>query len=220
MIKLVAFDVGETLIDETRHWAEWADWLGVPRLTLAALLGAAIARGEHHRAVFARARPGMDLAVETARREASGWTYRFELGDFYPDALTCLNELAAAGYRIGIAGNQPLAAQAALAAAGVRADFIAASQAWGVEKPAPAFFERLAAEAGLPADRIAYVGDRLDNDVLPARAAGMTAVLIRRGPWGLLHAERPEAARASAIINSLAELAPLLAGLRSGAVAG
>ncbi len=31
---------------------------------------------------------------------------------------------------------------------------------------------------------VLYVGDRLDNDVLPAKSAGMQAVLIRRGPWG------------------------------------
>src|SRR6266446_6422224 len=30
-IRLVVFDVGETLIDESRMWGEWADWLGVPR---------------------------------------------------------------------------------------------------------------------------------------------------------------------------------------------
>ena len=33
---------------------------------------------------------------------------------------------------------------------------------------------------------VAYVGDRVDNDVRPARAAGLRAVWIRRGPWGVL----------------------------------
>jgi FMN phosphatase YigB (HAD superfamily) len=46
------------------------------------------------------------------------------------------------------------------------------------------------------------VGDRVDNDVLPALACGMEAVHIRRGPWGLLH-ETPEGARR---IDSLLEL--------------
>src|SRR5439155_14968561 len=32
-LKAVVFDVGETLVDETRHWGEWADRAGVPRLT-------------------------------------------------------------------------------------------------------------------------------------------------------------------------------------------
>jgi FMN phosphatase YigB (HAD superfamily) len=62
-------------------------------------------------------------------------------------------------------------------------------------------------------ERIAYVGDRLDNDVLPARAAGMVAVHVRRGPWGYLHARRPEAAQAHLRIDSLDELLPGLAAL-------
>src|SRR5438046_2419194 len=57
---------------------------------------------------------------------------------------------------------------------------------------------------------IAYVGDRLDNDVLPAVEAGMFGVFIRRGPWGVLHSLRPEVERASARIESLDELADLL----------
>ena len=47
--------------------------------------------------------------------------------------------------------------------------------------------------AGAPADKIAYVGDRVDTDVAPALAAGMVAVHVRRGPWGHLQ-QPPEAA--------------------------
>ena len=53
---------------------------------------------------------------------------------------------------------------------------------------------------------IAYVGDRLDNDVLPAREAGMFAVFLVRGPWGIIHARRPERARASLILDHLSDL--------------
>jgi HAD superfamily hydrolase (TIGR01549 family) len=209
-ITTVVFDVGETLVDETRHWGEWAHWLGVPRLTFFALFGDVVARGEHHRQVFERIRPGFDIKKAEAERSAAGWRYTFEPGDFYPDAFPCLAALRAAGYRIGLAGNQPQEAEPALAAAGVPADFIASSARWGVEKPSPAFFDRVIEAAGCPAAQIAYVGDRLDNDVLPAADAGMTAVFIRRGPWGYLHAGRPEAVRASLRIESLAELVPAL----------
>lgn len=41
-MRAVFFDVGETLIDETRMWAEWAWWLGVPCFTFFALLGSLI----------------------------------------------------------------------------------------------------------------------------------------------------------------------------------
>jgi FMN phosphatase YigB (HAD superfamily) len=205
-IRVVVFDVGETLIDETRHWGEWADWLGVPRFTFFAVLGGVIARGEHHRRVFDILRPGFDFAAEQGRREAAGWRHSFEASDFYPDALPCLARLRAAGYRVGLAGNQPVEAEASLAAAGAPADFIAASANWGVEKPSPAFFARVAETAGLSPHEIAYVGDHLDNDFLPARAAGLAAVFLRRGPWGLLGAQRPEAAQASLRVETLDEL--------------
>ena len=43
-------------------------------------------------------------------------------------------------------------------------------------------------------EEVAYVGDRVDNDVLPAAAAGLVAVHVRRGPWGRLQQTPPEAA--------------------------
>jgi FMN phosphatase YigB (HAD superfamily) len=216
-VRVVVFDVGETLVDETSHWGEWADWLGVPRLTFFGTLGAVIARGEPHRRAFELVRPGIDLPGEMRRREAAGWRYRFEPGDFYPDALPCLTALRAAGFRVAIAANQPQAAETALEAAGVRADFVAASARWGVEKPDPAFFARVVEAAAAPAAAIAYVGDRLDNDVLPAKRAGMKAVFIRRGPWGVLHATWPQAEEADARLESLADLPRTLEQLGQGA---
>src|ERR1043166_3394291 len=106
-IRAVFLDVGETLVDETRQWGAWADWLGIPRLTFFATLGAVIERGEHHRRVFELLRPGLDLAREQAARAAAGCAERIEPRDFYPDALACLQELRARGYWIGLAGNQP-----------------------------------------------------------------------------------------------------------------
>jgi HAD superfamily hydrolase (TIGR01549 family) len=212
-VRAVVFDVGETLVDETRHWGDWADWLGVTRFAFFAAFGAVVERGWHHRRVFELVRPGIDLAAEQARRAAAGWRYTLEPSDFYPDALPCLRALRAAGFKVGIAGNQPEAAETSLAALGVPADFVASSARWGVEKPDPAFFAKVAEAAGEPPGAIAYVGDRLDNDVLPAKTAGMTAVFIRRGPWGLIHAASPEAGRADLRIDSLDGLASLLTGL-------
>jgi FMN phosphatase YigB (HAD superfamily) len=212
VVSVVVFDVGETLINEERHWGEWGDHLGLTQFAFFAAMGAVIARGEHHRRVFELVSPGLDVEAEIGRRRAGGWTYRFEPGDFYPDAIPCLRALRAAGYRIGVAGNQPEEAEAALEAAGVGADFIASSAGWGVEKPSPAFFEKVVEAAGVPAAEIAYVGDRLDNDVLPALAAGMVAVFIRRGPWGVIHAGYPDAARAHLRLERLDELLPALAG--------
>jgi FMN phosphatase YigB (HAD superfamily) len=69
-----------------------------------------------------------------------------------------------------------------------------------------AFFERVIDEAHLPASSIAYVGDRLDNDIMPAIEAGMAGIFLCRGPWGSVHSNRSDAARAHAQINDLSEL--------------
>jgi FMN phosphatase YigB (HAD superfamily) len=112
-----------------------------------------------------------------------------------------------------IAGNQPIEAEAALARLQMPADLIASSAGWGVSKPDPAFFERIIDVASESPDSIAYVGDRMDNDVLPARAAGMVAVLLRRGPWGWMHAERPDAGAAHLLLHDLTSLPDALAAL-------
>jgi HAD superfamily hydrolase (TIGR01549 family) len=202
VIEVVVFDVGETLVDETRAWSEQADAAGVPRLTLFGALGALIERGEHHRDVWSL------LGIE-----APSVTSEIRQEDFYPDAIPCLHALAGCGLTLGLAANQPAAAEIALAAVGLPVSFIATSARWGVEKPSPEFFERIVSETGARPGQIAYIGDRLDNDVLPARQTGMFAVFVRRGPWGHIHAHRPDAARASATIDSLAELPGLLARL-------
>jgi FMN phosphatase YigB (HAD superfamily) len=202
-IQVVFFDIGETLVDETSQWGGWADWLGIPRLTLFAVLGGVIERGEHHRRVFELLRPGIDLARERAARAAAGYPEHFSRADLYPDAIPCLESLRRQGYRVGLAGNQPEGAEELLRAMDLPIDLIASSAGWGVEKPSPQFFARVAALAGAPPSSIAYVGDRVDNDVAPAAAAGMAAVFLRRGPWGFLQADHPDAARARIRLDSL-----------------
>ena len=46
------FDVGESLVDESREYGTWADWLGVPRHTFSAVFGAVIAKGGDYRETF------------------------------------------------------------------------------------------------------------------------------------------------------------------------
>lgn len=210
-VEAVVFDVGETLVDETRHWGEWADWLGIPRFTFFGVLGGVIARGEGHGRVFELLAPERDPGRLVAERRASDAAAAFEPADLYPDAVDCLHELRRRGYRIGIAANQPEGAVESLAQLGLQADFVGSSAAWGVWKPSPIFFRRVAEAAGLEPARIAYVGDRVDNDVVPAATSGMVAVFIRRGPWAYLHADRPEASVARLRVGSLGELPEALA---------
>jgi len=200
---MVCFDVGETLVDETGVWGSWADRMGIPRLTLFAALGAVIARGEPYTQVFETLRPGFDVSAALREPDPPG---RFTVADLYADVRPAMAALVDAGYRLAVAGNQPRRAEDVLRGADLPVEFVAASESWGVEKPSRAFFERLLAEARLAAGEVAYVGDRLDNDVVPATDAGLVSVFIRRGPWGTIHASGPDAARAHVRIDSLLEL--------------
>ena len=182
-VRAVVFDVGETLVDETRAWSAWADHLKVPRLTFLAALGAIIARGGDHTEVFSLFRPDADIHAVLADPAATELRDTVRAEVLYPDSMPCLTALVTAGYRIGVVGNQPSRAESIFRHGPVHIELVASSATWGVAKPEPAFFARIASELDLPPGEVAYVGDRVDNDVGPAARAGMVAVFIRRGPW-------------------------------------
>jgi FMN phosphatase YigB (HAD superfamily) len=215
-VQAVVFDVGETLLDETRAWSEWADWLGIPRLTFMAGLGAVLTRGGDYRDVFDLFRPGIDLEAEVRRRVDAGESLDLTHDDLYPDVRPCMTGLLAAGYRLGVVGNQPTRTETLFNAIDVPFELVASSDGWGVAKPDPRFFEKVAAAFGLSPEEVAYVGDRLDNDVRPAAAAGLCSVFIRRGPWGWIAAGREDPPEATVVIESLTELPVKLQELANG----
>ncbi|KWX02891.1 HAD family hydrolase [Carbonactinospora thermoautotrophica] len=207
------FDVGETIVDETREYGTWADWLGVPRHTFSAMFGAVIAQGRDYREVFQRFRPGFDLRQERERRAAVGQPESFGEENLYPDARPCLKALRDQGLLVGLAGNQTARAETILRSLDLPVDVIATSDGWGVEKPEPGFFQRIVSETACPPDQILYVGDRLDNDIRPARQAGMRTAFIKRGPWGFIWAGHPELEECTFRLDSLTELPDLVAQL-------
>jgi FMN phosphatase YigB (HAD superfamily) len=158
-LRVVVFDVGETLVDEATTYVRW--------------------------------------------EEEGVTSFAFADQDLHPDALPCLAALRALGLRLGAAGNMRAVHEGFLRP---HVDFVGSSERWGVEKPDAGFFEHVVAEAGVPPEEIAYVGDRVDNDVLPALAAGMTAVRIRRGAHA--HVDSPVGTET---VDSLTELPEALA---------
>lgn len=210
-VRSVMFDVGETLLDDTREWGLWADWLGVPRHTFSAVLGAVTASGRNNVETFEYFRPGFDLAAERLRREQAGVGEYISESDLYPDVRPALAGLQRAGFWVGVAGNQTAKAAELLRALALPADAIATSGEWGVAKPAEIFFERVVDEAPGSADEVVYVGDHRDNDIVPAKAAGLRTALVRRGPWGYLWADDPvTTSHADWVVDSLDELPVLL----------
>jgi FMN phosphatase YigB (HAD superfamily) len=212
-LRAVVFDVGETLYSEARSWDAWADWLGVSNWTLGAALGATIAARTDHRNAFELLRPEFDFRREFAARAAAGVPDDpVALYDLAPGARECLADLRAAGLRVGVAANQPATVAPLLTGLLEPGELIGISETWGVSKPDPAFFARIIEELGLPAGEIAYVGDRVDNDVVPAAEAGMVAVHVRTGPWGVIQSEWPEVARAAVRVDVLRDVPGALRG--------
>jgi FMN phosphatase YigB (HAD superfamily) len=208
----VVFDVGETLLDDSREFGAWADWLGVPRHTFSAVLGAVTAAGRNNAETFGYFRLGFDLAAERQRREEAGAGEDYGEADLYPDVRPALAALRELGLWVGIAGNQTARAGRIFRKLGLPADLIATSAEWGAAKPDPAFFRKVIGAAPGSPEQIVYVGDHRDNDLVPAKAAGLPAAHIRRGPWGHLWADDPAVTRlADWRITSLTELPRLLA---------
>lgn len=208
-MKAVFFDIGETLIDETRQWSLFADWLDMPRMTMFGILGGLISEGRDHRELFTIVRPDTPWE-ETVRRFRAEVPDGFVPEDLYPDAVPALKTLRQRGLFVGILGNQPAGRQQDLERMNLPADLIATSAGWGLNKPSAAFFNRIVLEVGCRPDEIAYVGDRVDNDVVPAATSGLVAVHLIRGPWGYLQRDWPAAAQARWQIRNLTELPDLL----------
>jgi len=206
-LRAAVFDFGETLLSEERAWGVWADWIGVTRQELFAALGATVEGRYPHRHALELCRPGFDLSRAFAERAAAGIPRHEALYDVYPDASDALARLRGAGVQVGFAGNQPAGAETALAGLVADGDLVATSADWGVAKPDPAFFTRIVAELDLAPREIAYVGDRVDNDIVPAAAAGLFTVHLRRGPWVIIQAAWPEAKRANVTASNLDEAA-------------
>jgi len=151
----------------------------------------------HHPEVFSL----FGSTFEEVRRP--GDHERYEL---YPDAVRCLERLRSAGLAVGVVGNQPAETEAWLREQLGEDVLVASSASWGVEKPSPAFFRRMLELASLPAEQVVHVGDRVDNDIVPAAEIGLRTVL-RRGPWGIIQSDWPDADRADARVPGLDEAA-------------
>ncbi len=201
-LKGVLFDVGETLVDEERWWRRLCERAGLQPHVVWAALGVTIEREEEHDALWGH------LGVE----RPDGWWEEipYSLDDLYPDAWECLERVRSLGLRVGVVGNQTETLEAWARESALPADVVSSSASLGVRKPDPAFFVRAAELVELAPAELAYVGDRVDNDVLPAAAAGYAAVHVRRGPWGRLQRTPPEAALG---LDDLASLPDALASL-------
>jgi HAD superfamily hydrolase (TIGR01509 family) len=223
------FDVGYCLMDESARLAHALAWLaarlrdaGRP-VSLAVLHEVyraacrAPTRGEPSPLLQMLGSLGVEASQRAALRAALPWD-AVPL-ETYPGAAPALRELRTAGFRVGILANQPASTQDDLDRSGLTAlcDGVWLSGVVGREKPDPGFFALALAAWGLSPGRVAYVGDRPDNDVAPARALGLLTVRVLTGP----HAEqtpRGDAERPDREVSDLAEAVTALLRWRAGLI--
>jgi FMN phosphatase YigB (HAD superfamily) len=121
-----------------------------------------------------------DRRHELHERTRAYWTH--PPGTLYPDVLPLLRTLHGR-VTVGIVANQERTVVDSLERDGV-APYVSVwgvSAVVGLEKPSRAFFEWAMAEAGATAEECVHIGNRLDTDVRPARALGLSTVWVLRG---------------------------------------
>jgi putative hydrolase of the HAD superfamily len=230
--RAVLFDLDETLTDRPaslhrfaqRFAAAYAEALGpIDAAELRRLVVAADRSGGGRQAV-----PGADrhdLVVAEALARALPWrdaptadALAAHWNDVFPGCAApaagldaTLAALRGRGVRLGIVTNGVVVRQAPkIAVLGLDAlvDAVVISEAIGVSKPDRRIFEHALAALGVRPETAWFVGDNPFTDILGARAAGLTAVWLRRGAWPIGHPE-PDLR-----IDALGDLLPLVARAR------
>lgn len=139
----------------------------------------------------------------------SSGRYPKELESPYPQALPLLKRLRGK-YKLGIIANQPPGTQERLTQYGMAHyfDVCVSSGDAGVSKPDAAIFCLALKHAGCAPNESVMIGDRLDNDIRPAKALGFRTVRVLQGP-GRLQQPRNAAETPDATAENLCEVAAL-----------
>ncbi len=171
----VFFDIGTTLIDETECYNHRI------REVIAGT-DISFEQFTEKRIFFQKQNLKGDLeAIKFFGLKKTPWNKEEE--KLYPETVEILRYLYEKGYLIGVIANQSLGTEKRLENWGIRKYFISvtASAEEGIAKPDPEIFLRALKRSGGIAENSVMIGDRLDNDIAPAKALGIKTVWIKQG---------------------------------------
>lgn len=136
--------------------------------------------------------------------EIPGWPK--ELERLYPKAKEILENLSFK-YKLGIIANQVAGTQERLNNwdIGKYFDVIVASAEAGCAKPDLKIFNLALEQAKCKPENTVMIGDRLDNDILPAKKLGMKTVWVRQG-FAKYRTVHNESENPDYVINSISEI--------------
>lgn len=171
----IFFDVGSTLVDETEAYNHRIrDAIAGTEITFEQFC--------EKRIFFQKLNLKGDIeAMNFFGLKKTPWHTEDER--LYPRTADVLKELLRRGYKLGVIANQSEGTARRLEKWGILScfDVIAASAEEGVAKPDAEIFRMALERAGCRPENAAMVGDRLDNDIAPAKALGMKTVWIKQG---------------------------------------
>ncbi len=164
---------------------EWYCWKNLLILRLRVLVSSITGNDFDAFALLQRVgrRRGITLTDEQWREFAWRWYEPLgRLGRVQPDTPSALAVLRDAGLKLGIVSNTFVNRESLerhMEQFGILEYFPVRVYSYEHprRKPYPGIFQRAAELVGEPFERIAFVGDRIDKDILPALRLGMTAIL-------------------------------------------
>lgn len=200
-IRTVFMDLGGTLVETRRleEWGEIARRLDVPVDPDGLAHALEEVEGEIDRhppappyaaywAEILRRAAGRAVPEETGARFVAALRDLAPHVEIFSDTRRCLDELAGAGYDLGVISNSRSEEhlRELLRSVGILTYFrvLVSSGTEGVAKPDPEIFRRALARAGAAASASFYVGDLPWTDAKAAQAAGLRAVWLNRGGTG------------------------------------
>ena len=177
-IKWIFFDIGSTLVDESECYrARYAETIKDTDITYEEFENKVIEYSKQNK-------KGDHEAVKYFNLTLPKWHKNLE--KLYPETKEVLKILYESGYKLGIIANQSPGSEKRLEEWGILKYFsvVIASAEEGVVKPDNEIFLRALNRADCEPENAVMVGDRLDNDIVPANKIGMKTVWIKQGLGG------------------------------------
>ena len=173
-VKWLFFDIGSTLVDETKVYDDIFQ-----KIAVAAGVSVEFVKT---RAIgfYRQNKRGHKEVMRLLGVDYPEWSPLYE--ELYPDTMECLRILKKK-YKLGIIANQIPGAEKRLEEMGIRRyfDMIVSSAEEGVAKPDSRIFNIALTRAGCTPEQAVMIGDRIDNDIVPAKQMGMKTVWIKQG---------------------------------------
>ncbi len=177
-IEWIFFDIGSTLVDESKAYEHRIkDTIKNTNITYKQFCNLMIDFAKQGKNGYIEAAKELNLKI-------TNWHSEDEF--LYPDTVSTL-KLLSEKYKIGIIANQPLGTQERLNKMKIDKyiSLVISSAEENVSKPDLKIFKLTLDRVGCLADNAVMVGDRLDNDIVPAKVIGMKTIWIRQGLGGL-----------------------------------